>query len=42
MKKQVLYLLAALCVAWFMPNVALAYDVEIDGIYYNFACVPCI
>ena len=37
MKKQVLYLLAALCVAWFMPNVALAYDVEIDGIYYNFS-----
>ena len=40
MKKQVLYLLAALCVARFMPNVALADDVEIDGIYYNFACVP--
>lgn len=35
MKRQLLYLLAILCVAWFMPNVALGHDFLVDGIYYN-------
>ena len=35
MKKQLLSLVTLLCVVWLTPARALAYDFEVDGIYYN-------
>ena len=35
MKKQLLSFVALLCVVWLTPARALAYDFEVDGIYYS-------